>query len=124
MFFAYVQKSRDIYIVYIGVGKIRVASDAPPLRYRCATVALRILPFAAYLFEHFTRCVIHSASTDDVDVVVNEYFVNFCTLYIVTLYIFNASGYFHNRRCTDNEARCCISGLSREYVRILIIDKG
>ena len=35
MFFAYVQKSRDIYIVYIGVGKIRVASVAIPMRYRC-----------------------------------------------------------------------------------------
>ena len=37
MFFANVQKSRDIYLVYIGVGKIRVASDAPPLRYRYNT---------------------------------------------------------------------------------------
>ena len=37
MFFAYVQKSRDIYIVYIGVGKIRVASVAIPMRHRCAT---------------------------------------------------------------------------------------
>ena len=27
MFFAYVQKSRDIYIVYIGGGKIRDKSD-------------------------------------------------------------------------------------------------
>lgn len=56
MIFAYVQKSQDIYTVYIGVGKIRDKSDESPIEvlqksYKSlckvfAIVLSRILPLS------------------------------------------------------------------------------